>query len=138
MQLTPYLNYDGTCEAAFRFYAEALGAEIEAMFTHATVPTGCEIPGDWGNRIMHARIRKGNAVLMGSDCPPGRYEKPQGAYVSLHVEDPAEADRLFQTLSEGGEIQMPIQQTFWAVRFGMFVDRYGIPWMINCEAQQSE
>jgi len=70
---------------------------------------------------------------MGSDAPPGRYEEPKGFSVSVQIKDPAEAERIFQALAENGKVQMPIQQTFWAARFGMLMDQFGIPWMINCE-----
>ena len=78
----------------------------------------------------------GASVLMGADPPPGHYSKPQGISVTIQVEAPADAERIFHALAEGGTVQMPIQQTFWAARFGMLVDRYGIPWMINCEQPQ--
>jgi PhnB protein len=78
-----------------------------------------------------------NQVLMGSDAPPGRYEAPKGISVSLNVKTPADAERIFNALSENGKVQMPLQQTFWAQRFGMTVDRFGIPWMVNCEQAQA-
>jgi PhnB protein len=82
---------------------------------------------------MHARMTLGGVALMGSDAPPNRYEQPQGFSVSLGVKEPAEAERIFQELSQDGKVQMPIQKTFWSVRFGMLVDQFGIPWMVNCE-----
>lgn len=75
----------------------------------------------------------GDDVLMGSDAPPDHYQKPQGFSVSLQIREPAQAERVFHALADEGAVRMPIQQTFWAARFGMLVDRYGIPWMINCE-----
>ena len=91
---------------------------------------GC-VP-EWQDKILHASLKIGDTVLMGSDAPPERYEKPKGFSVSLVLDDTGEAERIFKTLSEGGSVQMPIQQTFWAARFGMLTDRYAIPWMINC------
>ena len=79
------------------------------------------------------RLTVGDQVMMGSDAPPGRYEEPKGFSVSVQIKDPAEAERIFQALAENGKVQMPIQQTFWAARFGMLMDQFGIPWMINCE-----
>ena len=133
MQLNPYLNFNGQCKAAFEFYAECLGGKIAAIFTHGETPAAEHMPPEAHHLIMHARLEVDGAVLMGSDAPPERYEKPAGVYVSLQVDDPADAERIFHALVEGGEVQMPIQETFWAVRFGMLVDRFGIPWMINCE-----
>ena len=132
MQLSPYLSFNGQCEAAFKFYERSLGGQIEAMMTHEGTPAAGQVPADWRKKILHARLVVGDQALMGSDCPPDRYEKPQGFSVSLDVKTPAEAERLFLALAEGGTVQMQLQQTFWAVRFGMVVDRFGTPWMINC------
>jgi PhnB protein len=133
VHLNPYLIFNGQCEAAFRFYEQCLGAKIVAMMTHAGTPAEAQVPAEWRNQILHARLAVGDAVLMGSDAPPDRYEIPKGFSVSLQVKDPAEAERLFQALAENGTVQMPIQKTFWAARFGMLVDKFGVPWMINCE-----
>lgn len=133
MQLNPYLMFNGTCEAAFKFYAEALGGKIVAMLPHEGSPMEQQVPPEWRKKIMHARLIFGDEVLMGSDCPPDRYEPMKGFSVTLGVDDPAEAERIFDALSPGATIGMPIQETFWARRFGMLVDRFGTPWMINCE-----
>ncbi len=133
MQLNPYLMFNGDCEEAFKFYEQCLGGEIVAMFTHEGSPMADNVPTDWRKKIMHARLVVGDQVLMGSDAPPAYREEPKGFSVSIGVTDPAEAERIFQALAERGQVKMPIQQTFWAVRFGMLVDRFGIPWMINCE-----
>ena len=125
MQLNPYL--------AFKFYEQCLGGKIEAMMPHAGTPAEEHVPVEWRDKIMHARLAVGDGVLMGSDAPPERYEKPRGFSVSLQIKDPAQADRAFHALAEGGAVQMPIQPTFWAARFGMLVDRFGTPWMINCD-----
>lgn len=133
MQLNPYLTFGGQCEAAFKFYERCLGGKIEAMMTHEGTPMAAHVPEAWRNKIMHARLTVGDTVLMGSDAPPERYQKPQGFTVTLGVDDPAGAERIFKALSENGTVQMPLQETFWALRFGMFTDQFGIPWMINCE-----
>ena len=133
MQLNPYLTFNGQCEAAFKFYEKCLGGKIEAMLTHEGTPAEQHVPPEWRKKILHARLTVGDQVLMASDAPPERYEKPQGFSVSLNVNTPAEAERIFHALAENGKVQMPLEQTFWAVRFGMLVDRFGIPWMINCE-----
>ena len=133
MQLNPYLTFNGQCETAFKFYAQLLGGKIEAMLTHEGTPAEGHVPPEWRKKIMHARLTVGDQVLMASDAPPDHQEKPQGFSVSLNVDKPAEAERIFRALSENGKINMPLQQTFWAVRFGMCVDRFGTPWMVNCE-----
>jgi PhnB protein len=133
MQLNPYLTFNGQCEAAFKFYEQCLGGKIVAMLPHAGTPAEEHVPAEWRNKIMHARLLVGDDVLMGSDAPPDRYEGSKGFSVTLGVDNPAEAERVFNALAEKGTVQMPIQETFWAVRFGMLVDRFGIPWMINCE-----
>ena len=132
MQLNPYLLFNGQCEEAFKFYEQCLKGKIEAMMTHAGTPAETQVPPEWRNKILHARMTVGNQVLMASDAPPGRYERPQGFSVSIGLTDTAEAERIFSALAENGKVGMPLQQTFWATRFGMVVDRFGIPWMINC------
>ena len=132
MHVNPYLTFNGDCEAAIKFYQQTLGGEITMMMTHAGTPMVAHTPPEWHGKILHASLKIGDTVLMGSDAPPERYEKPKGFSVSLVLEDTGEAERIFKTLSEGGSVQMPIQQTFWAARFGMLTDKYAIPWMINC------
>ena len=132
MLLNAYLNFNGDCEAAFKFYEKCLGGNIVTMQTHGDSPMADQVPAGWRDRIIHARLEVGAAVLMGSDAPPEHYQKPQGLFVSLSVADPADADRIFNAFAANGTVQMPIQKTFWSVRFGMVVDRFGIPWMVNC------
>jgi PhnB protein len=133
MQLNAYLNFNGQCRDAFKVYEQALGGKIVMMQTHGESPIADQVPPAWRDRIMHARLTVGDAALMGSDAPPEQYQKPQGLYVSLSVAKPDEAERVFKALAEGGTVQMPIQKTFWSVRFGMLVDRFGTPWMVNCD-----
>jgi PhnB protein len=133
MQLNSYLFFDGQCEAAFKFYEQCLGGKIVAMLTHAGTPAEEQAPPEWRNKILHARLTVGDSVLMGSDAPPGRYEEAKGFSVNIAIEDPLDAERIFHDLAENGTVRMPIQKTFWAARFGMLVDRFGIPWMVNCE-----
>jgi PhnB protein len=132
MQANPYLLFNGQCEAAFKFYAKCLGAKIDTMMPHEGTPAAAQVPPEWLKKILHARLSVGDTVVMGSDAPPGRYEKPTGFSVTLQIKNPAEAERVFHALSEHGTVQMPIQETFWAAKFGMLVDQFGIPWMINC------
>jgi PhnB protein len=133
MRLNPYLTFNGQCEAAFKFYEQCLGGKIEAMIPHGGTPAAEHVPSEWHNKIMHARLTVGDDVLMGSDAPPDRYKEPKGFSVALQIKEPAEAERIFHALAENGTVGMPIQQTFWAIRFGMLVDRFGIPWMVNCD-----
>jgi PhnB protein len=139
MKWNPYLIFNGQCATAFKYYERILGGKIVALITHADMPAEAraQTPPAWGSLIMHARLEVGNNVLMGSDAPPDHFEKPQGMSVSLQIEDPKEAERIFAALSDNGSVRMPLQETFWAVRFGMLVDQFGIPWMINCDRQQS-
>jgi PhnB protein len=133
LQLNPYLIFNGQCEAAFKFYEKCLGGKIEATMTHGDSPMSQQVPEEWRKKIMHARMTVGHMVLMGSDAPSDHYQAPQGFSLSIGTKDPAEAERIFNELAQDGKVQMPLQQTFWAARFGMLVDRFGIPWMVNCE-----
>jgi PhnB protein len=133
MQINPYLTFDGQCEAAFKFYEKCLGGKIVAMTTHGDSRMADHVSPEWRSKILHARLAAGDAVLMGSDAPPERYQAPRGVSVTLGVDDAADAERIFRALADGGAVQMPLAKTFWALRFGMLVDRFGIPWMINCE-----
>jgi PhnB protein len=132
MQLNAYLNFNGDCQAAFRFYEKCLGGKVVAMQTHGESPMADKVPSGWRDRILHARLEVGEAALMGADAPPEHYQKPQGLYVSLSVAEPEDAERIFKALAENGTVQMAIQRTFWSLRFGMLVDRFGTPWMVNC------
>jgi PhnB protein len=133
MKVNPYLMFDGRCEEAFKFYEKCLGAKIEAMLPHEGSPAEGHVPPEWNKKILHARMKIGDTVLMGSDSPPGRQEQPKGFSVTLHADTPAEAERVYAALAEKGTIGMPMNQTFFAARFGMLVDQFGTPWMIICE-----
>ena len=132
MQTSTYLMFNGECEAAFKFYEQAIGAKIKFMMTHGESPMAAHVTPEWRSKIIHATLGLGEQLLMGSDAPPDHYEKPQGFSVSIEITDPAEAERMFNALAENGQITMPMQQTFWATRFGMATDQFGIPWMVNC------
>lgn len=134
MQVVPYLVFDGQCAEAVAYYAEVLGGAVEVLMTHGESAIADQVPPDWHDRVLHARLAMRGQILMASDSPPGQYQQPQGFAVSLQVEQPAEAARIFQALAEGGTVTMPFEKTFWAAGgFGMLVDRFGIPWMVNCE-----
>ena len=140
MQINAYLNFDGQCEEAFQFYAKTLGGKIEGLFRYADSPMAGDVPADWGQRVMHVRLQVDGNELMGSDNDPRRgTEGPAKRFcMSIGVKDPGEATRIFNTLTEGGSVQMPVQKTFWSAAFGMGVDRFGIPWMVNCEAPHQQ
>jgi PhnB protein len=138
MQLNPYLHFNGDCEAAFQFYESALGAKIECLLAHEGTPAEDHVPAEWRKKILHGKMTLNGQTVMASDCPPGYYQQPQGFSINLGYRDPGEAERFFTALAEDGKVKMPIQETFWAERFGMLVDRFGIPWMVNCEKARVE
>jgi len=133
MQLNAYLTFNGNCATALKFYEQHLGAKVEMMMTFGESPAAEQVPAGWRDKVMHARLTIGGSILMASDAPPDRYNEPKGFSVSLGVDSPAQAERIFASLAEGGTVQMPLQQTFWAARFGSVVDKFRIPWMVNCE-----
>jgi PhnB protein len=140
MTLNTYLNFNGNCEEALKFYEKALGGKLVFLMRYSDAPKG-ECPdssGDAGNRIMHGRIVAGNgSVLMASDCPADYYKPQAGFAISVNVDTPEEAERYFKALSEKAQnINMPMGETFWAQRFGMLVDQFGVSWMVNCEKKQ--
>lgn len=138
MLLNPYLNFPGTCEEAFQFYRQCLGGEMLLTRRHEGTPVEDEAPAEWRHKILHMRMRIGDVLLMGGDELPEDYEPPRGFNVTLGIDDAAEAERIFAELAKDGTIRLPLQETFWATRFGMLTDRFGIPWMINCERTEPE
>jgi PhnB protein len=133
MQLTTYLSFNGNCEAAFNFYAETLGGKIAFMMTQGESPMGDKVPMEMKDKIVHAALEvPGGGVLMGADHPQGKKVQPAGFCVSLQVNDTAEAERIFKGLSESGQVQMDFQKTFWSPGFGMCIDKFEVPWMVNC------
>lgn len=130
MKVTPYLNFNGQCEEAFKTYERVLGGKIAASFTFGTSPMAAKYP-QLANKIMHARLDIGDQMILGSDVPPEYFEQAQGSAVCLEVDDVDKAERIFRELSAGGVVKMPFQETFWAKRYGHVVDRFGTPWMIN-------
>jgi PhnB protein len=136
MKIHAYLMFDGQCEDAFRFYAECLDGKLERLMRYAEAPDNAcgELPAEYQQRIMHACLMVGDQLLMASDtAPPYVYEGIKGCSISLSVDSIAEAERLFAALAKQGQVQMPMQATFWATRFGMLTDRFGVSWMVGCE-----
>jgi PhnB protein len=130
MQFIPYLDFDGKCREAFDFYATVFNGKITMRMTFGESPMASEMPPEAHDRVMHSQLESAGGILMGADGPP--HSASKRSCVSLPVDTPAEAERIFNALAEGGEVQMPIQETFWAERFGMLTDRYGKAWMVNC------
>ena len=133
MQVNPYLSFKGECEAAFKLYEQCLGAQIGTIFRYGGSPMADQVPPDWQDKVMHGTLTFGDQVLMGGDVAPLQYEEPKGFSLSVHLDNATEADRIFLELSRDGRVVMPLEKTFWADRFGMVVDRFGLPWLINCE-----
>ena len=132
-KLHPYLGFDGRCEEAFRFYEDRLDAKILVLMRHEGTPMAEHVPPEWATKILHGQISIEGLTVMASDAPPGRYEKPQGISICIALTDVDKAERVFTALADGGQVRMAIERTFWAARFGMVTDRFGIPWMINCD-----
>jgi len=129
----PYLSFKGDCEAAFAFYAQCLGGQVGAIFHYGGSPMADQVPAAWADKVMHGSMTLGDQVLMGGDVVPESYEAPKGFSLSLQIKSTADAERIFQDLSKDGKVVMALEPTFWAARFGMLVDRFGIPWLVNCE-----
>jgi PhnB protein len=130
MKLHTLLNYGGNCAEAFHFYEKHLGGRIEFMATFAEMPNAETAPPGMENAILHASIELGETRLMANDVPKERFQPMRSAYLALSVENDGEAERIYNLLSEGGEIFMPMQETFFATRFSMLRDRFGTSWMV--------
>jgi PhnB protein len=135
--MTTYLTFKGDCEAAFGFYQQCLDGTLGGVFRYAGTPYADQVPADWQDKVMHASLTLGHQTLMGADVAPERYEAPKGFSLSLQMSRAADAERIFDQLSAGGTIKTPLEKTFWAERFGVLVDRFGITWLINCDGSES-
>jgi PhnB protein len=133
MQMTTYLSFRGQCEEAFKCYEATLGGRVGPIFRYIGTPLASQVPADWQDKVMHGSLTIGDQVLMAGDVAPEHYEAPKGFSLSLQMKDTSEAERVFNDLAKNGRIVMPLEKTFWAARFGMLVDRFGIPWQINCD-----
>ncbi|WP_443748821.1 VOC family protein [Asticcacaulis solisilvae] len=133
MKFNPYLNFDGKCAEAFAFYAELFGGSITFIQTFGESPMKDDVPADWHGAVMHATLDIAGETLGGSDAPGHMFKTPQGFAVTIALSDVDEAERIFAGLVKDGVESMALQQTFWAKRFGMCTDRFGTPWMVNCE-----
>lgn len=127
MRLDVYVNYRGTCEQAFRFYEQHLGGRISGLVRHKEQPNS-NLPTDWGEKVVHARIEIAGTMLMGADIPHA--EAMRSAYLTLSLESEAEAERVYEVLGDGGEVFMKMAKTPFANRFAMLRDRFGTSWML--------
>lgn len=130
MQISPYLNFDGNCGEAFRFYQQVLGGKLDVM-TFGDSPMAGDVPPEQHGRVLHCALQVDGQLLMASDSPPEYFEKAQGTWVTIGVNGTDEAQRIWDAFSEGGQVVMPLEKTFWSPAFGMVKDRFGIPWMIS-------
>ena len=137
VQMNPYLSFKGDCEAAFTFYERCLGGQLGTLFRYGGTPLADQVPPDWSDKIMHGSLTVGDQAIMGGDVAPDNYEQPRGFSMSLHIKSATDAERIFHELAAGGRVVMPLEKTFWSARFGMLVDRFGIQWLINCDAPQN-
>lgn len=128
MKLNTYVNFAGTCKEAFRYYEKHLGGKIGMMMTHEQAPNQNRDNPEWKDAVLHARIFVGGTELMAADIPSA--QPMRSAYLTLNVDSDAEAERIFSALSDGGQVLMPMEETFFAFRFGQVRDRFGINWMI--------
>jgi len=138
MLTAAHLHFKGNCAEAFRFYAETFGGKIVFAMTYGESPAGAQTAADFSDKIIHSRLDFGGQFLLGCDAPPDRFQAPQGFNVMAAIDKPDDAVRAFKALSDGGTITMPFGETFWARGFGMCTDRFGIPWMVNCEKPVAE
>lgn len=130
MKLHAFLNYNGNCEQAFRFYEKHLGGKITAMMTNGESPDHANAPANWSDKILYARMTIGDTELMASDATPERFEPIRGAYLSLTVSSSEEAEKVHALLADGGQVFMPMAETFFAHRFSVLRDKFGTSWMI--------
>ena len=138
MSLSCHLVFDGVCDRAFRAYQRILGGELKTLLTFGQSPLAEQLPPDWQGRILHATLVLDDQELMGSDAFPGAYAQPQGFSVTVGYADVDRARAVFDALADGGRLHMPFQATFWSPGFGVLVDRYGVPWEVNCTAAAQE
>ena len=133
MKAHPHLSFNGQCQEAFRYYEKHLGGKIVRLALYEGTPAEQHVPAEMRKQVIHAQIQIGDTTMMGADAPPGRYQTTHGIAVTLAVDTPADAERMFHALADGGEVHMAMEKTFFAEKFGMLRDRFGIPWMVICE-----
>jgi PhnB protein len=130
MQLHTYLNYGGNCEEAFRYYEQHLGGKITMLMRHGEQPTPGNVGPEWKDKVLHARMNLGGTELLGADIPTDRFQPIRSAYLSLTLDSIGEAERVYALLTDGGQVYMPMEETFFANRFAMLRDKFGTSWML--------
>uniref|UniRef100_A0A7V4XR34 VOC family protein n=1 Tax=Acidobacterium capsulatum TaxID=33075 RepID=A0A7V4XR34_9BACT len=133
MEFAPYVHFSGNCAEALAFYVKVLHRKISFAHTYGDSPMASMVPADYAGKIMHATFDFEGGRLYACDAPPDRHGKIQGITLSIGAKDAAEAKKIFHALSQGGNVTMPFQQTFWSAGFGMFDDKFGVAWMVNTE-----
>jgi PhnB protein len=132
MKIHPHLSFDGQCEAAFRTYQRLLGGEIRTLLTYGESPIANQFPVEMRSKILHATLLIDDQEITGADVPSAGYRAPQGFSVMLSLADRAKAEEIFRGLADGGNVHLALGETFWAKRYGVLVDRFAVPWEINC------
>lgn len=132
-----HLHFDGCCLEALKFYEQTFGGKITLALTWGESPAAKDVSPDWSRKILHSSLEFEGQTLSADDAPPGHYSKPQGFEVLVTYTDPKKAKRVFEALADGGEVKMAFTKTFWSEGFGMAVDRFGTPWMINTGAENT-
>jgi PhnB protein len=135
MRLNPYLAFDGRCREAFQFYEKTLGGKISFIQSIGESPMAASMPPELHGRVMHVTLQIGDQVLQGADAP-GQFTKPAGFCVAVHFDEVGDGERVFNALAQNGEVQMAFQPTFWAKGFGMLIDQFGTPWIVNAGTGQ--
>jgi PhnB protein len=138
MTLEPHITFNGNCEAAFRFYEKSIGGKITTLLTWGKSPMATEVPSEWCEKVCHATLILGENVLAGVDLSSAQYQRPAGFQLVLGIEEPTEAERVFEALSANGTVTMPLRETFWAACYGSLTDQFGVPWEINCPKSTAE
>jgi len=137
MKLYTYLNYGGNCRQAFEFYEKHLGGRVTQLTTHGEQPEAGNVPANWKDAVLHARLDIGGTTVLGADIPPDRFQPMRSAYLSLSVDTIGEAERIYALLTDGGQIFMKMEETFFAYRFAMLRDKFGTSWMLLNERATS-
>lgn len=133
MSVGVHLQFTGQCREAFEFYQAILGGSLEVI-SYGSTPAGEQVPEDWQDKVVHATLKIDELELAGADIQPEQYQKPTGFQLLIQAEDEERSKQLFDALGEGGSITIPLQQTFWSPCYGMLIDKFGIPWEVNCNS----
>jgi len=136
MKMSVHLNFNGNCRDAFALYQKVFGTKSQMLMTYGEAPAGAPVPPDWKDKVIHTSLPLGGGMLMGCDAPPDRSKPLGGFQVSVESTDQAELKRIFNGLSDGGSIQMPMAKTFWSPLFGMCTDKFGVGWMVGAPGEQ--